>query len=69
MSHESTLSLRLPPELVDRLDQLLDVLRGQPGLQWSSLSRSAVARMAIERGLVELEKEVSGAKKKRRGKR
>jgi predicted DNA-binding protein len=57
------LSIRLPPELLERFDKLTsrlaaDALRGSFGV-----TRAAVLRLALTRGIEALEAEVKSAKR------
>ena len=59
-------SVRLPANLVRRLDALVPKLRKVPGLTYFgaiSMKRSTVARMAMARGVRLLEKECAKAQK------
>jgi len=57
MTNEKQLSLRLPVDLVDRADALLPVLERLPTYRAFRLERSTVLRLALIRGLEELERE------------
>lgn len=59
MARQKILSLRLDPELVARADALVERLERDPVLAAASgnVSRSTVLRLALVRGLRELERE------------
>lgn len=57
MSESTIVTLRLPKSLVDRADALIPKLEQDPGMQiMGRVSRSIVLRLAVLRGLEELEK-------------
>ena len=75
MSDSTIITLRLPQSLVDRADALIDDLaRDEEALLLGRVSRSIVLRLAVLRGLEQLEAQVSkkaqasasGQKKSRR---
>lgn len=61
-TNEKQLSLRLPVDLVDRVDAMVPVLSRLPIYQAFRLERSTAFRIALIRGLEELEREY-GAKR------
>jgi hypothetical protein len=65
--HDQTLVLRLPADLVEKLDQLLPKLAADPQLAaWGRPTRSSVARLALITGIEELEKSGKNRRKIRR---
>jgi predicted transcriptional regulator len=73
MTNEATLTMRLPADLVRRVDALEERLQGSPEATVWRLSRSSVVRLALVAGLEALEAKYSaapgespGAKPKRR---
>lgn len=55
MSNDAALSMRLPNELLERVDALVPVLQRQPEFSVWKISRPQVIRMAINVGLEHLE--------------
>lgn len=51
------LSARMPVELVQRLDALVERLGGDPAYLAFKLSRSSLLRLAVQRGIEALEAE------------
>jgi hypothetical protein len=73
MSDSTIITLRLPQSLVDRADALIDELaQDEEALLLGRVSRSIVLRLAVLRGLEQLEGQVNkkaqagGQKKSRR---
>ncbi len=59
--------IRIPNQFAERADALIPLLdKRRDLLAWGRLSRAAVVRIALERGLVDLEREL-GAKEDRHG--
>ena len=55
------IAVKLPAELVDRADALVPVFKGVPEMRvWSRVTRTAVIRLALLRGLESLEAEFVG---------
>lgn len=59
-----TTSIRLDADLIARLDRLADAMSERAG--GAPVNRSSAARVALERGLVDLESEFKLARAKRR---
>ena len=71
MPPNEPLMLRLPQTLLDRADELVPVVEtSELGIALGRVTRSAVIRLAIARGLADLERELAPkpAPKKRRSK-
>ena len=66
ISAMDTLSLRLPEEIIARADKLCSRVFGVPEMGSTGLSRAAVLRIAIARGLDVLEEEFPERRKKPR---
>lgn len=58
---EAQVAIRLPEALVERADALIAGVAGLPEYQLWRISRSAVLRIAIQKGLEVLEREVARA--------
>lgn len=56
MSNEAQMSLRLPRDVLKRADRLLPKLRNVPEFGAGRQSRAAVLRLALLRGLADLER-------------
>jgi hypothetical protein len=59
-TQETQVSIRLPQELLDRAERLCARLQGDPVLQVLGVTRAAVLRLAVVRGLEVLERERGG---------
>ena len=58
MRHNAQVVIRLPADLMRRLDELIATLESEPHLASASrVTRSTVARLALARGLAALESE------------
>lgn len=57
MPVETPTSIRLPPDILDRVDKLVEKLHHLPEFALTRASRSAVLRLAVLRGLDALEQE------------
>jgi predicted DNA-binding protein len=57
VSNEEQVSIRLPVELLARAEKLAPQIATAPGMAAFRVTRAAVLRMALERGLLLLEKE------------
>ena len=58
MANEKQISIRLPEELFERAKDLVDVIKEEPAYRYvPRIGTSFVLRLAIERGLAELEGE------------
>ena len=57
MANEEAVSLRLPAGTMDRAETLIAELKRHPALQAARVSRALVLRLALLRGLEELERE------------
>lgn len=56
---EESLALRLPSQLLARVDTMAETLKAYPEiLAWGRPSRSAVIRLALARGLDAIEREI-----------
>jgi hypothetical protein len=70
---ETQVSIRLPHELLDRAERLIERLRDDPMLKVLGVTRAAVLRLAVVRGLEALELERGGGQvaepKAQKGKR
>jgi len=55
--NEKQVSLRLPVDMVERAEALAPVLAALPAYRAFRLERATVFRLAVERGLEELERE------------
>lgn len=68
MTHDVQCAFRMPTELVERLDAHAERMRGEtPGV---SISRADVVRLALGRGLDQLERELQppvGSRRRRSG--
>jgi hypothetical protein len=54
--------IRIPVQLAERADELIPLLdKRRDLLAWGRLSRAAVVRIALERGLADLERELVGS--------
>ena len=62
--NETQVAVRLPESLLERADSLIPGLAELPDYQLWRLSRSAVLRLAIQKGLDVLEREVARAGKR-----
>jgi hypothetical protein len=70
MSDTVITTLRLPQSLVDRADALIDELaEGEEALLVGRVSRSIVLRLAVLRGLEQLEAQVERRPKRSKAKR
>lgn len=70
MSDTVITTLRLPQSLVDRADALIDELaEGEEALLVGRVSRSIVLRLAVLRGLEQLEAQVGQRPKRSKAKR
>jgi predicted transcriptional regulator len=61
--HKDRISFRLSPELVAKIDELA-IRYAAPG-KVGDVTRSAVTRAALERGLLDLERELEAEKKQK----
>lgn len=52
--HDRVISVRLPEKMIRELEELRPLLRQLPEYQASSLSRSALMRVAIAHGLIHM---------------
>jgi hypothetical protein len=59
MPNDSQFVLRLPADMIARVEALVPKLGAAPSLGAFRVSRSAILRMALVRGLDELEREYS----------
>ena len=57
MSNDEAVSLRLPAGTMARAERLIATLKTHPALQAARVSRALVLRLALLRGLEELERE------------
>ena len=57
MSNEKQVSLRLPVDVLDRAEGLVDRLASLPAFRAFRVERATVLRLAVLRGLDELERE------------
>ncbi|MCB9797280.1 MAG: hypothetical protein H6741_31715 [Alphaproteobacteria bacterium] len=58
MPPQTQIAIRLPAELIERADALIPTLEGDRELRtWGRVSRAAVIRLAVLRGLEALERE------------
>ena len=55
MPNEVQVSLRLPATLAERIDGLIALAQSDPDLAWGRVTRSAVLRLALLRGVQALE--------------
>jgi hypothetical protein len=62
--NETTITLRLPMDLLEKADALVPKVAGHGDLQAVRITRSTVLRLALLRGIETLEREY-GAKSKR----
>jgi len=53
--NDKQLVMRVPEDFLERADALIPTLAEEPGMRMFRVSRSAVLRMAIERGLNQME--------------
>lgn len=60
MPNEEAVSLRLPAGTLDRAEALIATLKTHPALQAARVSRALVLRLALLRGLDELERDSKG---------
>lgn len=60
--NEVQIALRLPPELLERVDVLTKHVDGLPEFALAAPSRSAVLRLALLRGVAQLEHEAKRRK-------
>jgi hypothetical protein len=60
---EAQVAIRLPDTLIERADGLISGVGALPEYQLWRISRSAVLRLAIQKGLDVLEREVARASK------
>jgi hypothetical protein len=60
MANDEAVSLRLPAGTMDRAEALIVELKKHPALQAARVSRAFVLRLALLRGLEELEREAKG---------
>ena len=59
MTHDVQLSMRVPKELIERADALIPKLSKVPELStWGRVSRAAVLRLVMLRGLEAIEAQV-----------
>ena len=65
MSDQEMLSFRVDVEIIERLTVMADVLQSVDEFSWGGVTRSSVARLALLRGLVALEKKHPPKKKRR----
>lgn len=64
MPSDRQITFRLPSELLDRADAMVEVLAAEPEFQAYRMSRGVVLRLALHRGLESLEAEF--ARRRRR---
>ena len=58
MANEKQISIRLPEEMLDRAKELVDVIQDDPAYKYvPRVGVSFVLRLAMEKGLAELESE------------
>ncbi len=58
MANEKQISIRLPEEILDRAKELVDVIQDDPAYKYvPRVGTSFVLRLAMERGLEQLEGE------------
>ena len=60
VANDEAVSLRLPAGTMDRAEALISELKKHPALQAARVSRALVLRLALLRGLDELEREAKG---------
>jgi hypothetical protein len=60
MANDEAVSLRLPAGTMERAEALIAELKKHPALQAARVSRAFVLRLALLRGLEELEREAKG---------
>lgn len=65
-TNDAQIMLRIPTAAVERADRLVEQLRARAEYQAFNLTRSAVLRLAVLRGLDALEAEQSAGPGKRR---
>lgn len=58
-NQETQVSIRLPNDLLERASSLVESLRGNPDNVLLGLNRSTVLRLAIAKGLAQLESETA----------
>lgn len=62
MTQDAALTIRLPQELLDRAERLIPLLESHGPLAATRVSKAVVIRLALMRGLDELERDVRGQK-------
>lgn len=65
MPNEVQVSLRLPSDLIERAEALVDRLRKEPDNVILGVTRADVLRLALARGIVALEEETKAKSAKR----
>jgi hypothetical protein len=65
MANDEQIVLRLPAALLKRVDALAPRIAAAPAMMAFRVTRSAVLRLALERGLAELETEHGASAPKR----
>ena len=63
MTTKEQVSIRLPPELLERFDKLTHQLAADPLRSPFGVTRAAVVRLALLRGIESLEAEMKGKKR------
>jgi metal-responsive CopG/Arc/MetJ family transcriptional regulator len=66
---EGQITVRLPQDLLDRIDDLIDPVSELPEYRALRITRSVVLRLALDSGLDVLENHLEVAKPKARGRK
>lgn len=66
---EGQITIRLPQDLLDRLDDLIDPVSELPEYRALRITRSVVLRLALDSGLEALEARLATTKSKARGRK
>lgn len=66
MANEAQVAIRLPTDFLKRAGALVTAMRKNPAMQAWSLTRSAVLRLAVQKGLDALEAEYRQSSRRKR---